>query len=353
MSGDPSPTSMEDIVMAPAAGVAAPPASLTAGEQIAATLLQARRVAIVSHIIPDGDCLGSMLALGLALEQCGVEVITVNADPVPDMFQFLPGQEKILPPERVGGVPSILVMVDSTDMERAGKGFSQWRQQAAVVINIDHHVSNTRFGDLNLVETRAAATAEIVYALLARMPVTITPAIATCLYTALATDTGSFQYENCTAATMRLAARLMEQGADLPLIREYVWERKPLASIRLLAAALPSLTLAYGGRVAWMTVARATLAATGAQPEDAEGLVNYPRSIAGVEVGLLFRELPEGSIKVSLRSKKIVDVNGIAARFGGGGHRRAAGCVIKGDLDTAVGWVVAATGEALNEHRVY
>ncbi|CEP66828.1 Phosphoesterase, DHHA1 [Moorella glycerini] len=320
---------------------------MTAIESIAATLATARDVAVVSHIIPDGDCLGSTLALALALRQRGTRAVAVNADPVPDMFQFLPGQETIIPPAKVEEIPSLLVMVDSTDMERAGEGFSQWRQKTKMVINIDHHVSNTRFGDLNLVDSRAAATAELIYTVLEKIPVSITPAIATCLYTALATDTGSFQYENCTATTMRLAARLMEQGADLSLIREYLWERKPLASIRLLAAVLPTLTLAYDGRVAWLTVSRATLDTIGALPEHAEGLVNYPRSIAGVEVGLLFRELPDGLVKVSLRSKKIVDVNAVAARFGGGGHRRAAGCTIRGDLDTVVTMVVAAAGEAL------
>ncbi|WP_258360868.1 DHH family phosphoesterase [Moorella sulfitireducens] len=326
---------------------------MTAIESIAATLAAAREAAVVSHIIPDGDCLGSTLALALALRQRGAKVVAVNADPVPEMFHFLPGQETIIPPARVTEVPGLLVMVDSTDMERAGEGFSRWRQKTGTVINIDHHVSNTRFGDLNLVDGRAAATAELVFAILEKMPVTITPDIATCLYTALATDTGSFQYENCTAATMRLAARLMELGADLPRIREYLWERKPLAGIRLLAAALPTLTLAYDGRIAWMTVSGTALEATGARPEDAEGLVNYPRSIAGVEVGLLFRELPGGQVKVSLRSKKSVDVNAIAARFGGGGHRRAAGCTVKGDLDAVVAMVVAAAGEELNDGRFH
>ncbi|MBC7325972.1 MAG: DHH family phosphoesterase, partial [Moorella sp. (in: Bacteria)] len=223
-------------------------------DEVASVLASAREVAVVSHIIPDGDCLGSMLGLTLALRQRGARVVAINADPVPEMFCFLPGQETIVPPDKVERVPPLLVMVDSTDMERAGEGFSRWYQQTGMVINIDHHVSNARFGHLNLVDSRAAATAELIYALLEKMAMTVTPEIATCLYTALATDTGSFQYENCTAATLRLAARLMELGADLASIREYLWERKPLASIRLLAATLPSLTLAYEGKVAWMTV---------------------------------------------------------------------------------------------------
>ncbi|GAF26796.1 exopolyphosphatase-related proteins [Moorella thermoacetica Y72] len=315
--------------------------------QIAAILATAREVAVATHIIPDGDCLGSMLGLTLALRERGTSVIAINADPVPEMFQYLPGQETIIDPDQVTSMPPLLVMVDCTDMERAGKGFSNWQQRVEKIINIDHHVSNTRFGHLNLVDSRAAATAELIYAVLEQIPATFTPEVATCLYTALATDTGSFQYENCTARTLRLAASLLEKGADMPLIREHLWESKPLNSIRLLAATLPTLTLAYEGRVAWMTVSRAALEANGARPEHAEGLVNYPRSIAGVEVGMLFRELPEGKVKVSLRSKKIVDVNRVAALFGGGGHRRAAGCTLDGDLDTVVARVVAAAGEAL------
>ncbi|MBE3571642.1 MAG: bifunctional oligoribonuclease/PAP phosphatase NrnA [Moorella humiferrea] len=320
---------------------------MTEIETIAAVLATANDVAVVSHVIPDGDCLGSTLALALALRQRGAKVTAINADPVPETFRFLPGWETIVSPEKVDEIPSLLVMVDSTDMERGGEVFSGWREKAEMIINIDHHVSNTRFGHLNLVDGGAAATAELIYAVLKKIPVAISPAIATCLYTALATDTGSFQYENCTAATMRLAADLMELGADLPLIREFLWERKPLAAIRLLAEVLPTLTLGYGGRVAWMKVSTAALKASGALPEHAEGLVNYPRCIAGVEVGLLFRELPDGQVKVSLRSKKTVDVNTVAARFGGGGHRRAAGCTVKGDLETVTAMVVAAAGEAL------
>lgn len=314
-------------------------------ENIANVLLEATEVAIVSHVIPDGDCLGSMLALALALREQGKKVITVNADPVPDMFQFLPGQEEIIPPERVTRIPPLLVMVDSTNMERAGSGFEQWRQKTEKVINIDHHVSNTFFGHLNLVDSRAAATAELIYVVLEKMSAKITPRVATCLYTALVTDTGSFQYENCTATTLRLAANLMELGAEVQLIREYLWGKKPLASIRLLAASLATLSLAYDGQVAWMSVTKAMLEDNNLSPEYAEGLVNYPRSIAGVEASLLFREMPGELVKVNLRSKKTVDVNKIAGVFNGGGHRRAAGCIIKGQMDEVIAMVLDAVGK--------
>ncbi|NLW07383.1 MAG: bifunctional oligoribonuclease/PAP phosphatase NrnA [Clostridia bacterium] len=315
--------------------------------RIVATLMQAREMAIVSHVTPDGDCLGSMLALALALKQQGKRAISVNADPVPETLQFLPGQADIVSPDRVTRIPPLLVVVDSTDMERAGPVISTWDRQVEMIINIDHHVSNSFFGHLNMVDSSAAATAELIYALLQRMPVRITPEIATCLYTALITDTGSFQYENCTATTLRLAADLLEQGAKAQLMREYLWERKPLASLHLLSASLATLTLGCDNQIAWMKVTEAMLADSGLAPEYAESLVNYPRSIAGVEVSLLFRELPGGLVKVNLRSKKKVDVNRVAEAFDGGGHRRAAGCIIKGELNEVIAMVVAAVSKEL------
>ncbi|MDK2820563.1 MAG: bifunctional oligoribonuclease and phosphatase NrnA [Clostridia bacterium] len=321
--------------------------TMTDFDKIVEALAAADDITIASHVIPDGDCLGSMLALAISLEELGKKVVVVNADSVPDMLKFLPSQEKITLPEKVTNVSPLLVMVDCTDLERAGETVSQWKPKVKQIINIDHHVSNSYFGHLNLVDSKAAATAEIIYSLLLKIPATITPEVATCLYTGLATDTGSFQYENCTAKTLRLAANLMEQGADIPLIREYLWERKPLSSIKLLTHALPTLTLSHDGKVAWMSVTQEVLDKIGSLLQHTEGLVNYPRSIEGVEVGLLFRELPDNQIKVSFRSKKNVDVDKVAAQFGGGGHKRAAGCTIKGDLETVIKKVVSSVGEVL------
>ncbi len=320
---------------------------MKASKSVAAALLEASEIAIASHIAPDGDCLGSMLALALVLRAKGKKVFTLNADPVPDMFRFLPGQEDIITPKQISKIPPLLVLVDSSHWERIGAGFEQWPQKTKMIINIDHHVSNTFYGHLNLVDSKAAATAELVYVILEKMPAKITPQVATCLYTALVTDTGSFQYENCTATTLRMAAKLVEQGADVSLIREYLWEKQPLNSIRLLAASLATLSLAYSGQVAWMSVTEEMLNNYKLSPEHAEGLVNYPRSIDGVEVSIFFRELPEGLVKVNLRSKKTVDVNKIAQIFDGGGHRRAAGCIIKGKIDEVIAKVVHATGKRL------
>ncbi|MGI9952029.1 bifunctional oligoribonuclease/PAP phosphatase NrnA [Moorellaceae bacterium AZ2] len=316
--------------------------------EIAEELARAREVAIASHGIPDGDCIGSTVALATALRRRGAAVTAVIGDPVPQMYSFLAGSEDVVLPHEVTSVPPLLVVVDCTDLERVQEGFGSWRHKVQRVINIDHHASNTFFGDLNLVDPEAAATGELVYALLKEMGVAIDPPIATALYTALVTDTGSFQYENCRAATLRMAAELMDLGADMQLIRECLWESKPLLSLRLLAEVLPTLSLACEGKVAWVVIRREVMERLGAGAEHVEGLVNFPRSVAGVEVGLAFRELEQGVIKVALRSKKQVDVNEIAALFGGGGHKRAAGCTIHGPLEAAVEKVIKAVEERLN-----
>jgi len=317
--------------------------------EVAAELMCAKEVVVASHRLPDGDCIGSALALTRALGQMGARVVAVIGDPVPEMYSFLPGSGDILLPHQVTFVPPLLVVVDCTDLERVAEGFGSWRKKVERIINIDHHVSNTFFGDLNYVDEEAAATGELIYAVLKEMGgICLDSAIATALYTALVTDTGSFQFENCRARTLRLAADLVDLGADLPLIREYLWENKPLLAIRLLAEVLPTLSLAYGGKVAWLVVKREVMDRLGAKGEHAEGLVNYPRSIAGVEVGVVFRELEPGVVKVALRSKKQVDVNEVAALFGGGGHKRAAGCLIRSSIEEAVEQVIKAVGDRLH-----
>lgn len=315
--------------------------------EIAAELARAREVAIASHSLPDGDCIGSTLALARGLRQRGAEVTAIIGDPLPEMYRFLAGGESILLPGQVTSLPPLLVVVDCTDLDRVQEGFKSWRSKVDCIINIDHHTSNTFFGDLNLVDEGAAATGELIYAILKEMGITIDAFMAGALYTALVTDTGSFQYENCRSETLRMAADLMDLGADMNLIRESLWENKPLLSLRLLAEVLPTLSLAYEGKVAWVVITREVMERLGAKPEHAEGLVNYPRSIAGVEVGLSFRELEPGLIKVGLRSKKVIDVNEIAALFGGGGHKRAAGCTIRSSLEEAVKKVIAAVGDKL------
>lgn len=301
-------------------------------------------VLITTHEAPDGDCIGSALALALALRQKGLKVSVVNKDPVPETLTFLAGSQEVLLPASLSTEFEVAIIVDCTDLGRLGFELPQGETQ---LINIDHHVSNTSFGTYNYVNPKASATGEIIYNLLKEIDVEIRPDIATALYTSLVTDSGSFQYENTSPETLRIAAELLENGAETNIIRQYLWENKPLPAIKALQAALNSLTTAADGKLAWVALDMKSIAAIGASNEHLEGLVNYPRSIAGVEVGMFFKEVEPQKIKVSLRSKQYVDVNALAQKFDGGGHRRAAGCTIYAPLEQAVNTMVMAVQEML------
>ncbi|MHB1126575.1 MAG: DHH family phosphoesterase [Bacillota bacterium] len=315
--------------------------------QIATLLENSSRVLVASHIFPDGDAIGSTLALSRALVQLGKQVIAVNGDPVAHMFEFLKGSDKIILPCFLDEVPEVVVIVDCTDRERVGEELARKLQNATVLVNIDHHISNTLFGNYNLVQPEAAATGEIVYQLLQKMQVKIDTDMATALYAAIATDTGSFRYDSTSAETHRIIACLLEKGVDLNQSREYLWERKPLAGLRLLEKVLASLQVTDDGKVAWVTLLKVTADAMGVENEDCEGFIEYPRSVSGVEIGMFFREIEPGLVKVGFRSKRYANVNRLASNFAGGGHLRAAGCTIKGTIDQVVGEVVTAARREL------
>ncbi len=314
---------------------------------IAGALQQSRKVIISGHVMPDGDCVGSVAALGLALTQLGKEVTMALPDPVPEIYLFLPGAADFAIGESALTVDYDTFMVlDCSVPERLGV-LRALLERRLTVCNIDHHASSHHFADYNYIDPQAAATAEIVQDLCALLGARITPEIAACLYAGILTDTGSFQYENTTPDTHRRAAALIECGAPAVMINIQIYEQKPLAHLKVLAAALPTLRLSPCGRVAWMSVTRELLASLGAKDEHVNGLINYARSVRGVEVALLFREIAPGRYKVSFRSKEAVDVNRLAARFGGGGHVRAAGCVLEGDLDRLQVRLVEAAVEAV------
>lgn len=312
-------------------------------KEIARLLAGQRQVFITSHTFPDGDSIGSMVALLLALQQQGIEVIAVNADPVPEMYSFLKGAGAISRPVADMLLPPVAVFLDCTDVDRAGEEVAAMmaRQQPPVVINIDHHVSNASFGTCNYVDGSAAATAELLYPVLAEMGV-VDKDIATALYTALATDTGSFRFSSATAATYRMAAELLDRGVELAAVNVKLWEEKPATSIILLSRVLPTLQVTAGGRIAWMYLEKSVFDSLQAHSEHCEGFVDYPRSIAGVELGMFFREVEKDQVKVSLRSKSYFDVNRLASQFGGGGHQRAAACTIHAPVPEAIDRVVAA-----------
>ena len=304
---------------------------------------QAGRALMLGHVHPDADVLGTLLALGQALEARGWSVTYGGPHPAPAALVFLPGVERYQRLHTLDGRFDVAVLTDCPNPQRTEGLIDQARRAAATVANIDHHPDNRRYGDVNWIDVSAAATGEMVYELLVGLGAPLTPPIATNLFTALHTDTGSFRYSNVTPRTFRTAAALVDAGAAPAFVSEWLYERRAPDALRWLGEALARVEVSDDGRLAWLALP------SGSVPEkfiESEELVNYPRSVATVRVACLFRE-SLGQVKVSLRGKGDVDVQRIAARFGGGGHRNAAGCTIAGPLAEATRVVLAAVRAAL------
>lgn len=306
-------------------------------------------ILITAHILPDGDSVGSVTGLGLALEGIGKKVTMVMHGKVPELYDFLEGSEKIVTPLDIPWKPALCIFLDCTGPERVGGDWILPLTIGVPVINLDHHISNSLYGNLNLVDGAASATGEVICRLLEFMDIPLSKAVATALYTAIVMDTGGFQYENTSPETLRLAANLLEQGVHLGTLREKLYESKSIINIRAISLALDNLHMTPDGAIAWTQLDYPSLVKIQAKGEHCEGVVNYPISIAGVKIGILFREMEDGAIKVGLRCRSSYDVNAIAAQFGGGGHRLAAGCQMEGPLSAAVPRLLEAAGRALGE----
>lgn len=286
---------------------------------------------ITSHERPDGDALGSELALYHMLKALGKQASIYNQDRTPGEYRFLPGADVIvydLPPTESFDAAFIL---DCGDLDRVGREAGRIGTIRPLV-NVDHHVSNGGFCDAALFDADASSTGELIYRLADAMAMALTPEMATNLYAALLTDTGGFCYGNTTRDCLAIAARLVESGARPQWISENIYENAPLEKIRLLGLVLESLTLDHNGRVGSLTVTQENLAGAGALQEHTEGFADLPRTIEGVEISVLFIELEKNYYKLSLRSKGRFDVERVARKLGGGGHVNAAGCRIRGDI---------------------
>jgi len=301
------------------------------------------RFVILEHEKPDGDCIGSGLALVQSLRALGKKALLVSQDPHPPVYDFLPGRAFCT---RVGYIkpedfsPEIAIFLDCTGSDRAGQAIDL-AQGAKMWINIDHHVSNTYFGQLNLVDAGASSTGEILFDLLGALGVNITVDIATCIYVAIVTDTGGFRYQNTTPKALRIAARLIEIGVKASEISDHVFETRSLSSLLLLKQALDTLKIYQKGRLATITVTREMMRVAGASMDETEGIINYPRSIPGVEMVVFFKEREDGKgVHVSFRSKSYVDVAEIASSLGGGGHARASGAFLPGSVHEVSGKVL-------------
>jgi phosphoesterase RecJ-like protein len=288
-----------------------------------------QRFLVTAHARPDGDAVGSMLACAMILEQLGKQVDMVSCDRVPLIYRSLPCASAIRQVQRVEGEYDAVILLECDGIERSRLRGLEGR----FLINIDHHVSGRTFASINWIDTGACAVAEMVYKLAALAGVRITPEMATCLYTAVLTDTGSFCYEGTDAHTFELAAELVRHGAKSAVIAKDVYFSQPTSKMLLLGAALSNLR--REGRIAWMWVTHDDMVRTNAAEEDCEGLANYAIAIAGVDVAIFLRELNTHRVRLSIRSKGDVNVARIAERFGGGGHQHASGCTLDGPLPEA------------------
>jgi len=297
--------------------------------QLARELLRHDAFFLLLHLNPDGDSVGSSLALALALQEKGKSVQVGYDDCMPASFRYLPGSDEIRHWSELNVQGAVAVLCDCSDQSRVG-GAVVLVETAPVVFNLDHHPDNLHFGHFNLVDEQVSATGEIVYRLISELGVELTREIAEALYLAIVTDSGGFRYEHTSPATHRIAAALLEAGVQPHRVAQRIYDNRTESSLRLLATALDSLTRHEALPVAWVVLTHEDLIAAGARPEDAESVVAYPRSLEGVEVAFLVREEEPHHVKVSLRSQSVVNVGELAREFGGGGHLRAAGCRLSG-----------------------
>lgn len=282
-------------------------------------------ILFIAHVAPDGDTLGSCLALYLLMQALGKTAQVVCAEPVPRVYRFLPAAEQVLLPKDARQTDAVMC-VDCADLARAG-ACQVFFSAAKHRFNIDHHGSNPGYADGNHVQ-RAAATGELVFHIIRQFGVAISPDMATCLFVAISTDTGNFSYFNTSADTFRVAAELVEAGIDLPAINRSLFRMVPYRKLKLLGCAIAKLQLHCEGRLGIALLTQPDMRACDATSEDTEGIIDAIRDIDTVEVAVLLRESTDGLVRVSMRAKNAVNVSDIATSFGGGGHPLAAGCTL-------------------------
>ena len=306
--------------------------SSTTVTEVLSAIGQHQRFLLTSHARPDGDAIGSVLGASLMLRELGKEVDVVMSDTVPVIYRGLPHADSIRHASEVNGRYDAAIILECDSVQRTGlRGVDA---AGRTLINIDHHSSARPFAHVNWIDTSACAVAQMVFELARTAGAHITPELATCLYTAVLTDTGSFCFQGTNAQTFALAQQLVQAGADPSHIAQSVYFANPESKMRLLGVALNSLQ--RDGDTVWMCVTQEQMHQCAAIEEDCEGLVNYGLGIAGVEVAAFFRELAGGRYRVSLRSKGGVNVALIAAQYGGGGHQCAGGCSLPGPFESAL-----------------
>ncbi|MDD5952649.1 MAG: DHH family phosphoesterase [Oscillospiraceae bacterium] len=321
---------------------------------IVALLTQQENVTVISHRSPDGDTLGSAVALGLALRQAGKDVDFLCHDQIPQKFHYLfaPAPEWLKRKEDpiAAAKGRFLIAVDVADPKLMGDSLQALSDQ--IDLCIDHHKMSVEFAKVTYREADSAATGEIIYTLLCQMGTTITPEIAGCIYTAVSTDTGCFKYVNTTPRTLRIAADMVESGAPASDINRWMFDTITRGRLELQKLALETLEYPYDGRCVTMVISREMMKQAGASGEDVEGINGIPRQIDGALVGITIREKKSGGYKISMRSQPPVDSSAICAVFGGGGHVGAAGCTFDEPLECVKEKLVKAVGDYFTAHGI-
>jgi phosphoesterase RecJ-like protein len=320
-------------------------------DRILEGIRESRKICVVGHIRPDGDCIGSQLGLTLALEAEGKDVVCWNEDVVPHKYMFMDPEKRFSKP-RPGQEFDLVIATDCASFERLGRvGESIGRRK--LFINIDHHTSNTRYADINWISGKEPSSGELIFRLMKAANWPITPAIADCLFTAISTDTGSFQYATTRPATFHVAAELVKRGANLAKICDEVYQSFTLSRARLVKRVYNNFHLTHDNHIGYFWLKPADFARTGANTSDSEGLIDHIRAIEPVVVACLFEEMDPTMTRISLRSKSDkVDVNQIANQFGGGGHRAAAGAKVPGNPMSVQRRVIGAIRKALDAAKV-
>jgi phosphoesterase RecJ-like protein len=308
-------------------------------DQIIQHIKDGQDILIASHAEPDGDSVGSLVALGLALTKLDKKITMHTPSPIPAVYRFLPGAGRIVQQIKSADIYDLALVLDCGDLTRIGETSAEIGR-IPIVINIDHHVSNTGFGHIQFIDTDACATAEIVYRLINALEIPFDKAIATSIYTGILTDTGSFRFSNTNQAAFAISKAMTDAGVEPHNVAQRVFGTYSLGRIKLLNMLLNSIEISENGKLSMMTVTRSMLNTTGTNTEDLDGMINYARRIEDVKVAALIHEIKNGAGKfanmnryhVSLRSDSSVDVAKIAGKFGGGGHTSAAGFQIESTL---------------------
>ncbi|MEE2948282.1 MAG: bifunctional oligoribonuclease/PAP phosphatase NrnA [Verrucomicrobiota bacterium] len=317
-------------------------------DRILDIIAESHTIAVCSHMRPDGDCIGSTLGLALAMLEQGKEVTCWNQDPVPAKLQFLDPDQLIQTPRPIKRSFDCVIAVDSASIDRLGT-VQEHIANRKTLINIDHHASNTQFGELNWIASREPSSGELIYQLIRKAGWEITPRIADCLFTAISTDTGSFQYPTTLPETYYAAGDLVKKGADLATVCDEVYQSYPLSRVKLLRHVYNKFRLTHDSQIAYFWLKEEDFVRSGASASETEGLIDHLRAIEPVIVACLFEELEPELTRVSLRSKdKNVDVSDIAGKFGGGGHQAAAGARIVGRPMGIQRRVITAIRQALD-----